>query len=684
MIGKILGNRYHIIERIGGGGMADVYRAHDDKLDREVAVKVLKDEFVDDADFVEKFKKESHAAARLNHNNIVGVFDVGMDEIEEHKCYYIVMEIVEGNTLKEIIKAKGHLSVPEAINYTYQISDALIKAHENGIIHRDIKPQNIIVNNYNVAKVTDFGIAKAASNVTVQSNNDILGSVHYFSPEQARGANTDERSDIYSLGIVLYEMLTGELPFDAENPISIALKQVQEQIKAPSEINSEVSPELDKIVLKMTDKKPENRYRNVRHVINDLKHLNIDLSGIDASDTVIIPRINNPRPIIEKKIDVDDQRRIRRASIESSNRPKMEPNPTMSKDSRGKSAVSIILGILFALIVATGGFYLLFQWWVNQPPAAAAKEVQMLNILGMQEADAKQAIENLNLKFEVTDRLINHDFEPGDVISQSVEAGTMVKEGYTVRVTVNNIAEEVEVRNYLSLNYEDVLDQLESHGLELDETEYEEVEEDEVGKILSQDLKVGDMVSTGTKISFVVGQAKEVKKVEMPDLIGLTETRAEALLRQYKLEIGEVTEDYSDKVDKNEVMDQSVEPGQEIEEGTKIDVVIAIGSIADRDKANEPEEDPVEEEPEEEETTTNETPAEEPTEEDYPLITIGITIPQDQETTVIKIIRDINGKQEVVYNETHFASEKSIVVPLQGMKDAKFEVYKNGVLDENN
>ena len=159
LIGKILGNRYHIIERIGGGGMADVYKAHDDKLDREVAVKVLKQEFVDDADFVDKFKKESHAAARLNHNNIVGVFDVGIDEIDDFKCYYIVMEIVEGKTLKEIIKEKGHLTVPEAINYTYQISDALIKAHENGIIHRDIKPQNIIVNNSNIAKVTDFGIA---------------------------------------------------------------------------------------------------------------------------------------------------------------------------------------------------------------------------------------------------------------------------------------------------------------------------------------------------------------------------------------------------------------------------------------------------------------------------------------------------------------------------------------------
>lgn len=679
LIGKILGNRYHIIERIGGGGMADVYKAHDDKLDREVAVKVLKQEFVDDADFVDKFKKESHAAARLNHNNIVGVFDVGIDEIDDFKCYYIVMEIVEGKTLKEIIKEKGHLTVPEAINYTYQISDALIKAHENGIIHRDIKPQNIIVNNSNIAKVTDFGIAKAASNVTVQSNNDILGSVHYFSPEQARGANTDERSDIYSLGIVLYEMLTGELPFDAENPISIALKQVQEQMKAPSSINPEVPEALDRIVLRMTDKKPENRYRNVRHVINDLRHLNIDLQSVDSSDTVLIPRVNNPRPMIDKSVTADDQRRIRRSSIESTNKPRPEPVNNAPRGNKGKSAVSIILGILFALVVATGGFYLLFQWWINQP-TAIAKEVVAPNLLGVQEETAKKVVEDLNLKFEVTDRLINPDYEPGDVIYQSVEAGVKVKEGFTIRVTINNIAEEVEVRNYLTLDYEETLELLESHGLELGTTEYEEVDEDEVGKILKQDLKVGTMVKTGSKVSFVVGEAKEIKMVEMPDLIGLTEARAESLLKQYKLEKGEVSEDYSDKVDKGEVIDQNIDVGKEVEEGTKIDFTISIGSLADKEKDKEPEKTTTEPPKEEPGTNTTDTNTEN---EGLPPVTIGLPLPDDQDTTVVKIIRDVNGKQEVVYNETHFASEKNIIVTLEGVKDATYEVYFNGVLVPN-
>lgn len=312
MIGITLNNRYTIQEKVGGGGMANVYKAHDNKLGRDVAVKILKQEFVNDNELVDNFRKESYSAAKLNHPNIVGVFDVGVDDIDGEKNYYIVMEIVNGKTLKDLILEKGKLSISETINYAIQICEALLCAHSNGIVHRDIKPQNIILNGDNVPKVTDFGIAQG-TNKNTMTEKDIIGSVHYFSPEQAKGEKTDERSDIYSLGILFYEMVTGELPFDGDNPISIALKQVHENISIPSRINPEVPKSIDELILTMTDKDPKRRYKSLKEVISDLRDIE-KRQEIEMSDTLIIPNVSRR----DNNVSVDDQRRIRRKSIESS------------------------------------------------------------------------------------------------------------------------------------------------------------------------------------------------------------------------------------------------------------------------------------------------------------------------------------------------------------------------------
>ena len=267
MIGKTLGNRYEILEKVGEGGMAKVYKARCHLLDRNVAIKILKSEFNDDEEFIKKFRRESQAAASLSHPNILSIYDVGSEETDDHKVYYIVMEFIDGKTLKQIIKEKGKFSEEESIKYSLQISEALLHAHKNHIIHRDIKPHNIMLTPDDRIKVTDFGIARAATSSTVTASTDVLGSVHYFSPEQARGGFTDEKSDIYSLGIVMYEMITGKLPYVGDTPVSVALQHIQNKIKSPRDINPNMSKNFESIILKCTAKSQNNRYSAVSTLI---------------------------------------------------------------------------------------------------------------------------------------------------------------------------------------------------------------------------------------------------------------------------------------------------------------------------------------------------------------------------------------------------------------------------------
>ncbi|MDU2585129.1 MAG: protein kinase, partial [Anaerococcus prevotii] len=270
----ILDNRYEIIEQIGVGGMAKVYKAKDRLLDRFVAIKVLKEQYAEDDEFLKKFNNEAQSAAKLNHVNIVNVYDIGEDLLEGRKIYYIVMEYVEGQTLKDLIDEEGKLSNHDIIDYSVQIAQALKSAHSSGIIHRDIKPQNILIDKFGLAKVTDFGIARVSSNATITYTSSILGTVHYISPEQAKGKIVDEKSDLYSLGAVMYEMATGKVPFDADNSVGIAVMHIQDKAKPAKELNPELSDHLNFIIMKLLEKEPGNRFLNATDLIESLENQN--------------------------------------------------------------------------------------------------------------------------------------------------------------------------------------------------------------------------------------------------------------------------------------------------------------------------------------------------------------------------------------------------------------------------
>lgn len=669
MIGITLNGRYTLLERVGGGGMANVYKAHDNRLGRDVAVKILKEEFVDDSDFVENFRKESYSAAQLNHQNIVGVFDVGMDEIENIKYYYIVMEIVLGKTLKELIATKGKLSVSETINYSIQICEALLCAHEKGIIHRDIKPQNIIINNENVPKVADFGIAQAANkNTTVEK--DIMGSVHYFSPEQARGIKTDERSDIYSLGIVMFEMLTGKLPFEGDNPISIALKQVHENIQIPSSINHDIPKLLDEIILKMTKKDINERYNSLREVITDLKALE-NKTDLELSDTLIIPNVNRSN---DMHVNPEEQRRIRRTSINSNSKERMEYRSNPQNSSKKKSGIlPIIGGILLALIVATAGFAFFIKFFVLSP-TSAKKEVEVPMLLGKLEEDAKKEVEGLNLKFEVSEKAINHDYGPGEVIYQSVNAGTKVKEGYTIRVQINEeITDNVEVGNYVGEKLDDAVDMIKEDGL-FYEVEYKDVEDEkDFNKVISQDMKNGTKVEKGTTIILTVGKEATVETVDMPNFLGEDVEVAKAALEKLGLTV-KVTSSQSDNFDIGDVVGQSVEAGEAVAIGSTVEL------FKNDKKKNSDTEEIVEEKPnenkgdEDNESTNNNSSNFEMT------YNVRLILPEDRNSVDITIKKIENGKESVVYNGTHSSSEGTISIPVMGTADATFHVYVDGEL----
>lgn len=694
MIGKTLNNRYKIEEKVGGGGMANVYKGHDNRLGREVAIKILKQDFVNDNDIVDNFRKESYSAAKLNHPNIVGVFDVGNDEIDGQEIYYIVMEIVKGKTLKDLIDEKGKLGVSETLNYVIQIAEAIYCAHENNIIHRDIKPQNIIINQENVPKVTDFGIAQGV-NKNTSTEKDIIGSVHYFSPEQARGERTDERSDIYSLGILIYEMLTGELPFDGENPISIALKQVHEPIDLASRINDQVPHQLDNIILKMTKKDPEDRYSSLTEVIKDLKELE-KKTDMEISDTLIIPAVNRPKKSDPKV--VDDQRRSRRSGIGSNGMRRNEYNKSNEKrKKKGSGILPVIGGILLALVVATGAFYFFINYVMSGGINTPA-EVIVPNLLGEQEEVARKKVEDLKLEFEVTDELINYEYGPGEVIYQNVDEGTKVKQGYTIRVAINALnSGNVEVKNYMGLTEDEAIDLIEEAGLDY-RINYEDVEdEDDYGKVLRQDIKSGVRVEEGTSIVLTVGQEKTTKSVKMPDLLGQNIELAVKTLENKNLIVKEILTGESNRFDIDDVIGQSIEPGEEIDEGTEITLTKNVEPEEDEEEEEE-EEEPVEEEPSEDDPTTqpsdgeddggnnnnegNETGDTTPPSDNNQIFTINYTLSGDTDSTNITIRRISDGEETQVYSGTHSSDEGMISVTVSGKEGSMYHIYEDGVLKD--
>ena len=555
--GSVIGNRYKIQEKIGNGGMATVYKALDQILNRYVAVKVLREEFTTDEEFIKRFNAEAQSAARLIHPNIVSVYDVG----QEYNIYYIVMELIQGKTLKQIIEEDGHLSWKWAVNIAIQIASALEMAHKNNIIHRDIKPHNIMITEDGVAKVTDFGIAKAVSNSTITAFGTTLGSVHYFSPEHARGGYTDSKSDLYSLGVVMYEMVTGKVPFDADTPVSIALKHMQEEPVPPIKVNKEIPFAVNQIILKAMKKDPNERYQNASEMIKDL---NIALKrpeggfveerNFEDSFTRRIPTVN-----------VSDNRNGNVKSDNEEEKPKGKIATFFYN--HPKTKVASIIALFVLIFVAT---LVITLTVIN---SSSPKDVQIPNVVNLTQEEAKQRIEQLKLKFAYKEEY-SADVEAGHVISQDPQYinNYSVKEGSTVTVVISKGMEQTKVPKVIGMEYSKAESALTEAGLEVEKVE-ETSQKVESGYVISQEIDANTEVQKGTKIKIHVSTGTGIKKVTVTSVIGKSSEEAKKILTDLKLEVNVVEDEDTSKSD-GVVLKQSVDPGTSVEEGSAITITV--------------------------------------------------------------------------------------------------------------
>ena len=510
----ILGNRYEIIRKIGDGGMAFVYEAKDRLLNRIVAVKVLRPEFVDDEEFLAKFKREAEAVANISHPNIVNVYDVGCDG----KVNYIVMEYVDGQNLKEIIKNEGTLDEYTALDITKQIAKALSAAHKKGVIHRDIKPHNILISSEgrNV-KVADFGIAKAATNSTMTNIGSIIGSVHYFSPEQAKGKPVKNNADLYSLGIVLYEMLLGKVPFKGDSPISIALQHINEDIEFSSEEKTQIPQSIRTLIKKLTEKSPEDRYQSSEEVIEDIEYIeqNIDLDFIKQYDDFATRRIppveiaNNSTSSTKDKKTFKEKNDKNEESkpLFSKNKTKNNNNVYNRKPKKKKSngfkgaIVGVVAVVILAVVgVVTNGFGLLNK---------NSDVIAMPNLINMSLEDANKTINKLDLKLTINERH-DADVERNHVISQSPSQGTELKKGDLVTIVISLGPEELSVPNLMGYTLNDAKKILEKDGLKLGTISYDYSEVYKEGTVINQNPVVGvGSIKKGDSVNVVVSKGQK-------------------------------------------------------------------------------------------------------------------------------------------------------------------------------
>lgn len=686
MIGKTLGNRYEIVEKVGGGGMSVVYKARCNVLNRFVAIKVLRHELTSDPDFVEKFKQESLSAASLTHPNIVNIYDTGIED----DIYYIVMEYVKGETLKDYIKRKGSLTEKETINITRQIAEALKQAHSNKIVHRDIKPHNILLTEEGIVKVADFGIARASSSSTINSTSNVIGSVHYFSPEQARGGYVDEKSDIYSLGIVMYEMITGVVPFDADNHITVAMKQIQEKPVPPSKKinNIKISNALEEIIMKCLEKYQSYRFKNIEEFLISLNAINgysrsdVRYDDDKHSHTIIMPKVENNDDVDraedeENIIDIslidensdnafktffgenendemeEDNRKIRKKR--KKNNKKSEEDKIENEDERKKNIKMTIIAILSALVVAIIGGIIGFRVIFYEP------EISVPDIIGKHEDNAKKIIEDLGLVFEVENREYNDEFDEGEVIEQKAEEGKKVKKDFVVQVIVSKGQKDVKVPQLIgrySIEAPVILSEI--GLLPGDDIKEEYNDTAPVGQIIYQYPDANTPAEEGDKVNYTVSLGPKVSYVLMPRLVGSTLEEALNKINQSGL-VYKLVEEHNDEVAEGIISYQSIAYGQEVEVGSSVSITVSKG----------PEEEETPVEPEEPDTP------EDPSVKTFPLT---ITLPTDKETVLIVVQKVTEQGREIVYSQEVNTSDQSIIVNVKGTGTQVFEIYTDNVL----
>ena len=546
--GRLLGNRYEIIEQIGNGGMATVYKAKCHVLNRYVAVKILKEEYTTDEEFIKRFNTEAQSAASLTHPNIVSVYDVG----SEGDLHYIVMELVKGKTLKEIINEDGALSWKWSVNVAIQIASALETAHKNNIIHRDIKPHNIIITEDGIAKVTDFGIAKAVSNSTITAFGSTMGSVHYFSPEHARGGFTDAKSDLYSLGVVLYEMVTGRLPFNADTAVSVALKHMQESPKEPMEINPSVPKSVNDIIMKAMRKDISLRYQTATEMLRDLSRAIKNPNG----DFVVMERQVADSPTqrlstIYDKSELEDK--------------KMDKKKEKSFFAKHKALCLTIGGIILFAITIIATYFIM--------NAFEKKDVQVPDLVNMEKSQAEAKAKELKLKLVFGEEAYNKDVLAGCIISQNPAymPDFKIKEGSEITVVVSKGKNTVVMPKVVGMTKDDAVTQLEDLDLIVNVVE-EYDKKVEAGYVIKQDVDAKKEIDAGETVTITV--SKGIEKVVVPNLVGKTEAEAKKAITDAGLKLKSTYTDNDESKAEGVVLYQDVEADTEVEKNTSISITI--------------------------------------------------------------------------------------------------------------
>ncbi|MBR3483599.1 MAG: Stk1 family PASTA domain-containing Ser/Thr kinase [Lachnospiraceae bacterium] len=626
--GMYISDRYEIIDKVGSGGMADVYKALCHRLNRYVAIKILKPEYSTDAGFVQKFRAEAQSVAGLSHPNIVSVYDVGEDD----GLYYIVMERVEGITLKRFIEKRKKLDVKEAVGIAIQIAMGMEAAHTHHIIHRDIKPQNIIISREGKVKVADFGIAKAATSNTISQN--AIGSVHYLSPEQARGGYSDERSDIYSLGVTLYEMLSGQVPFAGDNSVSVALLHIQSEAIPVRELNPEVPLSVDKIIQKCMQKKPERRYQTAAELIVDLKRsvINPDGDYVSISSNAIVP--NSPtRSITEEELNTiknaasaakTPSTRISYSDRKIRKKVKRETEELDTMDS-GLEKVLTVVSVLAAIALLVLIFYLAWNLFVKDngegsnggilsglfnenngssttptpdqatpteglikvpatpspspsPVPIGSELVEVPRVIGLTREDAEDSLKKKSPYFQITYvEEFNDEYAKDLICAQYPGEHSMVPEDKVIQLTLSVGPEMKELLDVKGRDSSSAKMLLENNDYK---TEFIEEYDDviEAGFVIRTEPEAGEMLPKGEVVRVYVSRGREIKYVDCPDIVGRKQARAEKMITAANLVVGEIRQEYSDSFDKGIVISQDVAAGSQAEEGSMVSFVVSLGS----------------------------------------------------------------------------------------------------------
>lgn len=626
----VLDGRYEIIKEIGVGGMAKVYKAKDKLLGRYVAIKILKDQYAEDDEFLKKFNNEAQSAARLTHINIVNVYDIGKDMLNGKLIQYIVMEYVEGETLKDLINREKVLENHDIIDYSTQIAQALKSAHDSGIVHRDIKPQNILIDKYGLCKVTDFGIARVSSNATITYTSSILGTVHYISPEQAKGKIVDLKSDLYSLGAVMYEMATGKVPFDADNSVGIAVMHIQDDPIPPRELNPNLSKHLNYIIMKLLKKDPTERFQNASELIEALDDESLVKGEDTFEDTARIPIVVPKKETYHESIDED-----REAVYVSTGEEKVEKK-------KKKNSIKIWpLAILAFILVGAVYFF---------STRMKTDEIEVPTVVNLTEEQAVSQLEKRGFRANIARNAESDEYEKGKVMSQDPEASTRAKKGTIVNLVISS-GREVEVPELKNMNLSQAEEILRDLGLKIGTTSTDYSNTVEKDLVIRQEPVSGSSVQSGSEVNLVISVGKEdtTEIVKVGNYIGMSEADAIATARNNHLRVRNVDYQYSSNTEKGLVMNQSIGAETEVAENSAIDFIISLGEEEKKQSPNRE-------------------------------VEIRLNVDTDKENYNVKIYKvDENGnRNDLLYNDYHTDSDLNnegvLVLKFMSMSGTSVEV----------